>query len=219
MKDIAGLIDHSLLRADASPEDIGRLCREAVRFGFHSVCVNPCHVERAAAALASSQVRVATVIGFPLGATFTGAKVYEAMGAALMGAHEIDMVMNIGAAKAGDWGLVERDISDVLAATTGLVRKVIIEACYLRDDEKRRAVEAALRAGADFIKTSTGFGPGGATVHDVRLIREAVGGRAGIKAAGGIKTLGQALEMVEAGATRIGTSSGPSIVEEARGRR
>ncbi len=211
---IAGFIDHTLLRADATEEDIRRLCAEAGKYGFYAVCVNPFFVEKARDFLSGSPVKLATVVGFPLGASRTEVKVYEAMRAALSGADELDIVINVGAARDGLWGLVERDIADVVSATEGLVHKAIIEACYLTEDEKRRAVEAVLKAGAAFVKTSTGFGPGGATVGDVRLIKDIAGGRAGIKAAGGIRTLEQARAMVEAGATRIGTSSGVAIVKE-----
>jgi deoxyribose-phosphate aldolase len=216
--DIAGIIDHSLLRPDATEADIERLCAEAIRYGFHSVCVNPFFIRRARNSLAGSGVRTTAVIGFPLGMTLTGVKVYEALQASNLGAEELDFVINIGAAKAAHWDIVRRDISDVVAATGGLTRKAIIEACYLDDDEKMRAVEAALQAGVEFIKTSTGFAPGGATVHDVRLIRGVVDGRAGVKAAGGIRSLADLKALVEAGATRIGTSRGPQIMAEAAGR-
>lgn len=211
---LAKLIDHTLLRPDATGADIGRLCREAIEYGFHTVCVSPCFVREAAQALRESGVGVCTVIGFPLGMALTDVKVYEARGASLAGAGELDMVINIGAAKSGDWKTVERDIRDVVAATRGLTHKVIIEACYLEKDEKVRAALAALGAGAEFVKTSTGFGPGGATVEDVRLLKKVVGDRAGIKAAGGIRTLAGLSEMLRAGATRIGTSSGPRIIQE-----
>ena len=211
---LAKLIDHTLLRPDATGADIERLCREAVKYGFHTVCVNPYFVRAAAQALRSSGVGVCAVIGFPLGMALTDVKVYEARGASLAGASELDMVINIGAAKSGDWKTVERDIRDVVSATRGLTHKVIIEACYLQKDEKVMAASAALRAGAGFVKTSTGFGPGGATVEDVRLLKEVVGDRAGIKAAGGIRTLAGLNEMLRAGATRIGTSSGPRIIQE-----
>lgn len=212
--DIARFIDHTLLRADATEADVRRLCAEAVRYGFFAVCVNPCFVERARGFLSDSPVRVATVLGFPLGAGLTEVKVYEAMRASLAGADELDVVMNIGAAREGRWRAVLRDLSDVVAATSGLVHKVIIEAFYLSEDEKRRAAETALEAGAALIKTSTGYAPGGATVEDVRLIKDVIGDRSGIKAAGGIRTYEQALRMIEAGATRIGTSSGVAIITE-----
>jgi deoxyribose-phosphate aldolase len=211
--DIARFIDHTLLRADATEADVRGLCLEAVRYGFFAVCVNPCFVERARGFVAGSPVRVATVVGFPLGAGLTEAKVYEAMRAALAGADELDVVINIGAAREGRWGAVLRDLSDVVAATGGLVHKAIIECSYLAEDEKRRAAETALEAGAALIKTSTGYAPGGATAEDVRLIKGVAGDRAGVKAAGGIRTYEQALRMIEAGATRIGTSSGVEIVE------
>ncbi len=211
---IAGLIDHSLLRPDATRADVRRLCEEAVRYGFFSVCVNPCFVSSAAEFLRGAPVRVTTVVGFPLGMTLTDAKVFEAMSAALCGAHELDIVINIGSAKDGLWGDVQRDLSDVIAATPTLLHKAIIETCYLDDGEKAVAASVALRAGAEFVKTSTGFGPGGARAADVRLIKSIVGESAGIKAAGGISSLSRLTEMLDAGATRIGTSSGPAIVEE-----
>ena len=211
--DLARLIDHTLLKADAARADIKKLCEEAARYRFCAVCVNPVYVAPAKRFLVGSGVKVATVVGFPLGAYLTEVKVYEAMRYALAGADELDVVINVGAARDGLWDVVTRDLSDVVAATPKLVHKAIIEACYLTDDEKRLAAECALKAGMEFVKTSTGYGTGGATVHDVRLIKGVVGETAGIKAAGGIRTLDQALEMVEAGATRIGTSSGVSIVE------
>jgi len=213
-KDIAELIDHTLLRPDASYMDINRLCEEALQFGFYSVCINPCFIKMAKELLKDSNVRVATVIGFPLGMTLTEVKVYEAMNASLLGADEIDIVINIGALKSGDWETVRKDISDVIMATRGVVHKTIIETCLLNDDEKKKVVEIALEAGSEFIKTSTGFGPLGARVRDIRLIKSIVGDAAGIKAAGGIRTLKQVLSMLKAGATRIGTSAGVRIVRE-----
>ena len=213
-KDIAELIDHTLLRPDASYLDIKRLCEEALQFGFYSVCINPCFIKMAKELLKDSNVRVATVIGFPLGMTLTEVKVYEAMNALLLGADEIDIAINIGALKSGDWETVRKDISDVIMATKGLIHKTIIETCYLDDNEKTRAVEIALEAGSEFIKTSTGFGPLGARVRDIRLIKSIVGDAAGIKAAGGIRTFKQVLSMLKAGATRIGTSAGVRIVRE-----
>lgn len=215
-KDIAELIDHTLLRPDASYLDIKQLCEEALQFGFYSVCINPCFIKMAKELLKDSNVRVATVIGFPLGMTLTEVKVYEAMNASLLGADEIDIVINIGALKSGDWETVRKDISDVIMATRGIVHKTIIETCLLNDDEKKKVVEIALEAGSEFIKTSTGFGPLGARVRDIRLIKSIVGDAAGIKAAGGIRTLKQVLSMLKAGATRIGTSAGVRIVREAR---
>lgn len=213
-KDIAGLIDHSLLRPDASYTDIKRLCEEALQFGFCSVCINPCFIKIAKELLTGGNVRVTTVIGFPLGMTLTEVKVYEAMNASLLGADELDIVINIGALKSGDLETVRKDLSDVIAATKGLIHKTIIETCYLDDNEKKGAVEIALKVGSEFIKTSTGFGPRGARVRDIRLIKSIVGDAAGIKAAGGIRTLKQVLSMLKAGATRIGTSAGVRIMSE-----
>jgi len=211
---IAGLIDHSLLRADATVEDIKRLCDEAKRFGFCSVCVNPFFVPLAKDMLSGSGVKVTTVVGFPLGMTLTKVKVYEAIEAVLSGADEIDLVMNIGMAKSGWWDPVRKDISDVVSATKGAIHKVIIETCYLDREEKIRASEIVLASGAEFVKTSTGFGPGGATEDDVRLIKGVVKDGCGIKASGGIKTLSHVKGLLEAGATRIGTSAGVAIMEE-----
>jgi deoxyribose-phosphate aldolase len=209
---IAGSIDHTLLRSDATCGDIENLCKEALGFGFHSVCINPSFVKRAKEFLKDSEVKVTTVIGFPLGATLTDVKVYEAMNSALLRADELDIVINIGALKAGDWNIVRKDLSDVIMATRGLIHKAIIETCYLDEDEKKKAVMIALDAGAEFIKTSTGFGPKGADLDDVRLIKSLVGDSAGIKAAGGIRTLKHFVDFIEAGATRIGTSSGVGIM-------
>jgi deoxyribose-phosphate aldolase len=211
---IARLIDHTLLKPDATIAEIRRLCEEAVRFGFHSVCVNPFFVPEASALLSGSGVKVTTVIGFPLGMTLTGVKVYEAMESALRGSEELDIVMNIGMAKSGRWGDVRKDVSEVISATRGVVHKVIIEACYLTRAEKGEASRMVLETGAGFVKTSTGFGPGGATLEDVHLVRSVVRDRCALKASGGIKTLGQVREFIAAGAARIGTSSGVAIMSE-----
>lgn len=211
-KDIAGLIDHSLLRPDATYTDIERLCEEAQQFGFYSVCVHPSFIKKAKDILKGSGVRVTTVIGFPLGMAITEVKVYEAMNASLIGADELDIVINIGALKSGDWMTVRKDISDVMAATKGIIHKTIIETCYLDDNEKRKVVEIALDAGSEFIKTSTGFGSHGARLRDIRLIKSIVGDAAGIKAAGGIRTSRRVLDMLKDGATRIGTSAGVQII-------
>jgi deoxyribose-phosphate aldolase len=213
-KDLAGLTDHTILKPDATHEDIKRLCEEALQFGFYSVCINPCFIKLAKELLKYSDVRVTTVIGFPLGMTLTEVKVYEAMNAYLLGADELDIVINIGALKSGDWYTVRKDISDVIMATKGLIHKVIIETCYLNDDEKKKVVELALEESSEFIKTSTGFGLCAAQLSDIRLIKDIVGDIAGIKAAGRIKTLSQVLELLEAGATRIGTSAGVKILGE-----
>jgi deoxyribose-phosphate aldolase len=213
-KDIAGIIDHSLLRPDATYADVERLCKEAIQYSFCSVCINPCFIEKAKDFLNGGNVRLTTVIGYPLGMTLTEVKVYEAMNAFLLGADELDIVINIGALKAGDWITVRKDISDVIAATGGKVHKTIIETCYLDDNEKKKAVEIALEAGSEFIKTSTGFGPQGALIKDIKLIKDIVGESAGIKASGGIRTLREVLDMIKAGATRIGTSAGVKIITD-----
>lgn len=213
-KGIAKLIDHTLLRPDASYAHIKRLCEEALQFGFHSVCVYPYYTEVVKELLRGSHVRITTVIGFPSGMTTTDEKVFEAMNAALAGADELDIVINIGALKSGTWDVVTKDISDVIAATRGLIHKVIIETCHLTTDEKRKAVAISLDAGAEFIKTSTGFGPKGAQTRDIRLIKSIVKDKTGIKASGGIRTLRQVLSMLDAGASRIGTSSSVRIIKE-----
>jgi deoxyribose-phosphate aldolase len=220
---IASLIDHTLLRADATRDDILQLCREARDHNFASVCVNSCWVPLAASQLGGSQVKVCTVVGFPLGATSTGAKVCETEDALRAGAQEIDMVQNIGALRGGDEQAVEEEVALVAAVChrAGAILKVILETALLSDDQKILACQLAQAAGADFVKTSTGFGPSGATVHDVELMRRTVGpsidGKGvGVKASGGIRTLDDLNKMVAAGATRIGSSSGVKIVEAAR---
>lgn len=214
---IARLIDHTLLKPEATCEDIRRLCREALHFGFAAVCVNPWNVPEAARLLGSSGVRVCAVVGFPLGATLPQVKVFEAEEAIKLGAREIDMVINIGALKSGDTEGFDADIRGVVDASDrgGAVCKVILETALLSNDEKIRGSLAAKNAGADFVKTSTGFGPGGATVEDVRLIRQAVGGTVAIKAAGGVRTLEDLRKMIAVGATRIGTSASVKIMEQA----
>jgi deoxyribose-phosphate aldolase len=212
--DLARYIDHTLLRPDATPADIDRLCDEARRFGFAAVCVNPVWVQRAAQNLQGSDIAVASVVGFPLGANTTEIKVLEARRALQDGAREIDMVINVGALKAGDHEFVRREIAQISDACheVGALNKVIIETALLTDEEKVVVCQLARSAGADFVKTSTGFGPGGATVHDVALMRQTVGPEMGIKAAGGIKTAEQARAMIAAGATRIGASASIQIV-------
>ncbi|WP_048151721.1 deoxyribose-phosphate aldolase [Palaeococcus ferrophilus] len=212
--DIARYIDHTNLKPYASREDIIRLCEEAREYNFYAVCVNPYRVKLAKQQLEGSDVKVASVIGFPLGATPTEVKVFEAKRALDDGADELDMVINIGALKDKDYEYVKKDIAEVVkvAHERGALVKVIIETCYLSEDEKVKACELAKEAGADFVKTSTGFGTGGATIEDVRLMRKTVGPDMGVKAAGGIRTYEQAKAMIEAGATRIGTSSGVKIV-------
>ena len=217
--DVAGLIDHTLLKPDATRGEIDALCDEAARFGFATVCVNPYWVALAARRLAGRPSRVCSVVGFPLGATTSDVKHYETRRAIFDGAAEIDMVINIGALKSGDLRLVERDIEAVTAPCreAGVLSKVIIEAAYLTDDEKVAACTLARGAGADFVKTSTGFGPGGATVADVALMRRVVGAEMGVKAAGGVKDLPSLQAMVAAGASRIGASAGVRIVQQSSG--
>jgi deoxyribose-phosphate aldolase len=210
--DLAKYIDHTLLKADATVDDIVKLCAEAAEHRFAAVCVNPVYIDLAAHILADSGVRVATVVGFPLGATFTAVKTLETREAILRKADEIDMVMNIAAARAGHWDAVADDIRQVVAAADGKLVKVILETAFLTGDEKRRACETAVVAGAGFVKTSTGFGLGGATEEDVRLMRAAVGDKAGVKASGGIRTRQQAELMIAAGATRLGTSAGVALL-------
>ena len=221
-RDWAGLIDHTLLKPEATGEDIKRLCEEAARYRFASVCVNPSWVRAAACQLKGSGVPVCTVIGFPLGATLADVKAYETRRAILEGAREVDMVINVGALRSGDDCAVEHDIRAVAEAAHeyGVLCKVIIETALLNNDEKVRACLAAKRAGADFVKTSTGFAKGGATVADVTLMRRTVGTELGVKASGGVRNLDDARQMVEAGATRIGASVGVKIAQEAEtGRR
>ncbi len=213
-RDLARYIDHTLLKPEASAADIDKLCAEAVEYGFAAVCVNPSWVRRAARNVQGSTVRVASVVGFPLGATTPEIKAMEARRAIRDGAREIDMVINIGALKSGDHEAVRRDIDRVSDACreAGARNKVIIEAALLTDEEKVIASHLAKLARADYVKTSTGFGPGGATVHDVLLMRETVGPEMGIKAAGGIRSAEDVKEMIAAGATRIGASAGVAIV-------
>lgn len=212
--DIAKLIDHTLLRPDAAEKDIISLCDEAMHYGFYSVCIHPSFIMPAKARLSGSDVKVSAVIGFPLGMTLSSVKAFEAAESVREGADELDIVINIGLARSGRWDAVEREISEIRSAAPLAIHKIIIEACYLNDDEKKKACAAAMNAGADFIKTSTGFGLGGALLEDVRLINSAVKGKVAIKAAGGIKTLKDTLAFIEAGAARIGTSAGVSIMKE-----
>ncbi len=220
-RDWASLIDHTLLKPEATDEDIRKLCDEAARFRFASVCVNPTWVRAAVCNLQGSGVPVCTVIGFPLGATLPDVKAYEARRAICDGAREVDMVINVGALRSGDDCLVEHDIRLVAEAAHeyNAICKVIIETALLNDDEKVRACRAAKQAGADFVKTSTGFSKGGATVADIALMRRTVGADLGVKASGGVKGLDDARKLVEAGATRIGASVGVKIAQEAAGDR
>jgi deoxyribose-phosphate aldolase len=220
-KDWASLIDHTLLKPEATDEDIKRLCEEAARYRFASVCVNPTWVKVAACSLRGTGIPVCTVIGFPLGATLADVKAYEARRAIFDGASEVDMVINVGALKSGDDCLVEHDIRSVVevAHEYQVTCKVIIETALLTDDEKVRACLAAKKAGADFVKTSTGFSKSGATVADIALMRRTVGADLGVKASGGVKGLEDARKLVEAGATRIGASVGVKIAQEAAGQK
>jgi deoxyribose-phosphate aldolase len=220
-RQVARYIDHTLLKPDATRDEILKICEEGARYGFASVCINPTWVRDAVCALRGSGVKVCTVIGFPLGANLPDTKAYEARRAIFDGATELDMVINLGALKSGNDALVLRDIASVVAVAheVDLICKVILETALLTDDEKVRACLLSKEAGADFVKTSTGFSKGGATVADVTLMRRAVGGEMGVKASGGVKDLQQAQEMIRAGATRIGASVGVKIVQEAAGGR
>ena len=206
-------IDHTLLKPDASQEQIEALIEEAKKYDFASVCVNPTWVNFAAQALKATDVKVCTVIGFPLGANTPELKAFETSDAIQNGANEVDMVINIGALKSRNFDIVERDIRAVVEAAKGTLVKVIIETCLLTDDEKVKACQLAQKAGADFVKTSTGFSTGGATVADVALMRKTVGPDMGVKASGGARSYEDALAFIKAGATRIGASSGVAIME------
>ena len=216
---VASMIDHTLLKADATRKDIEQLCREAADYTFATVCVNATWVATCAHLLRGTGVAVTSVVGFPLGATTADVKHYETRRAIFDGAREIDMVINVGALKSGDLRVVERDIEAVAipCREAGAISKVIIEAALLTDEEKITACTLAKAAGADFVKTSTGFGPGGATPADVALMRRVVGPEMGVKAAGGVRDLEGLKTMVAAGATRVGASAGVRIVQESRG--
>jgi deoxyribose-phosphate aldolase len=211
---MAACIDHTLLKPTATDEQIVQLCRQALESKFASVCVNPCHIRLAVSQLSQSTVKACSVIGFPLGANTPLIKAAEAEQAVAEGAAEVDMVIQVGALKSGRFDNVEQDICGVVKAAAGALVKVIIEACFLTDAEKVTACRLAMNAGAHFVKTSTGFGSGGATAADVRLMRSTVGSALGVKASGGIRTLADALGMLEAGANRIGTSSGMEILSQ-----
>lgn len=208
-------IDHTLLKAFATEEEILKLCNEAIKYNFKSVCVNPANVKLAKQALEGSDVLVCTVIGFPLGANIPEIKALEAMMAIRDGADEIDMVINVGKAKDHDYNYIEKEIALVVSSSASKCVKVIIETCYLTDEEKVECCLAAKRANATFVKTSTGFGTGGATAEDIKLMRETVGDTMGVKASGGVRNLADLELMVENGATRIGASSGVAIMQNA----
>jgi deoxyribose-phosphate aldolase len=213
-KTMASMIDHTILKPTATKAQIIQLCKEAKEYQFASVCINPCFVKLAANKLKDSGVKICTVIGFPLGANTSELKAIEAKIAITEGAQEIDMVINVGALKEGDLEYVENDITRVVQASKGALVKVIIETCFLTDEEKVSVCNLAKKSGADFVKTSTGFGSGGATPADVSLMRKTVGETMGVKASGGVRNLIDALAVIEAGANRIGTSAGLAIINE-----
>jgi deoxyribose-phosphate aldolase len=212
--DFSRYIDHTILKPEASETDIRKLCAEALKYHFATAFVNPSWVELAASLLKGSDVKVGVAIGFPLGAHTTASKVFQVMEAIALGAQEPDMVVNVGAVKSGNWDLVKRDIDAVVQAAKPNPVKVILETCLLTNDEKVRAALAAKEAGAAFVKTSTGFSTGGATAEDVKLLRKTVGEQMGVKASGGIRDYASAKAMIDAGATRIGTSAGVRITQD-----
>ena len=213
-KELAKMIDHTLLKPEATSEGIKKLCEEAVKYNFASVCVNPGRVKEAYEIVKNSEVKVCTVIGFPLGATTTEVKVFETKDAIQNGATEVDMVINVGRLKDKDYDFVKEDIKAVVEAAKGkALTKVIIETCLLTDEEKVIACKLSKEAGADFVKTSTGFSTGGATGEDIKIMRETVGENMGVKASGGVRSLEDALVMIENGATRIGASASIAICE------
>jgi deoxyribose-phosphate aldolase len=211
---IAAMIDHTILKPEATAEAVSKICQEALQYNFATVCVNPCHVPLCHSLLRNSSVKVCTVIGFPLGASATAVKAFETQQAIAAGAGEVDMVINIGALKAGDLQIVEEDIRSVVKAARSVLVKVIIETCLLTESEKIAACRAAEAAGADYVKTSTGFSTSGATVEDVALMRRTVSPRMGVKASGGIRSLNFAKQLIEAGATRLGTSASVKLVQD-----
>lgn len=214
LQNIASMIDHTLLKQDATEDQIRKLCQEALEYSFASVCINPSYVPFCSELLKGSSVKVCTVIGFPLGAASTRSKAFEAKDAIENGALEVDMVINVGAVKSGNWDFVQSDIESVVAAAKGkALVKVIIETCLLTDEEKVHVCKICKSAGADFVKTSTGFSTGGATVEDVQLMRQVVGPEMGVKASGGIRDAASASAMINAGANRLGTSAGIAIVK------
>ena len=208
------MIDHTVLKADTPLETVKRICDEAMEYGFASVCINPCHVAYCADYLKDSDVNVCTVIGFPLGANTSAVKAFETKDAIANGADEIDMVMNIGALKDKNYDLVRDDVKAVVEAANGTLVKVILETCLLTEDEIKKACELCVEAKADYVKTSTGFSTRGATIEDVRIMKDAVHGKAKVKAAGGVRTPEDMVKIVAAGADRIGTSAGCSLVKK-----
>jgi deoxyribose-phosphate aldolase len=216
-QELAGMIDHTLLRPSATGEEVQRLCSEAAAHGFRTVCVNPVRVADAVRRLRGTSVGVCSVVGFPFGTHLAATKAHEAREAGIGGATEIDMVIRIGALREGDDQAVLDDIRAVVEAAAGRPVKVILETCYLTEEEKVRACNLAVEGGASFVKTSTGYGPAGATVEDVALMRRAVGENFGVKAAGGIRTLADAFRMIRAGANRLGTTGSVAILKELEG--
>lgn len=211
---IAKMIDHTILKAFATEEDVKVICREAKEYGFFSVCINPGYIELAKKELENSDVKICTVIGFPLGANTTDTKAFETKDAIAKGAHEVDMVINISALKDKKYDYVQNDIKAVVdAANKKALVKVIIETCYLTDEEKKIACELAKEAGADYVKTSTGFGTGGSTPEDIKLMRDVVGPKIGVKASGGVRNIEDAIAVINAGASRIGASASIAIVQ------
>ncbi len=210
--DLAKMIDHTILKADATTEQVKAYCNEAKKYGFHSICVNTCHIHTVVSELAGTDITPCVVVGFPLGAMLSEAKAFEASQAVKAGAGEVDMVINVGAIKDKNWDFVRDDIKAVVEASKPAIVKVIIETCLLTEDEKVKACQLAEEAGARFVKTSTGFSTGGATVADVALMKQTVGDRLLIKASGGIHTKAFAEELVNAGADRIGASNGVKII-------
>ena len=208
------MIDHTVLKADTPLETVKRICDEAMEYGFASVCINPCHVAYCADYLKDSDVNICTVIGFPLGANTSAVKAFETKDAIANGADEIDMVMNIGALKDKNYDLVRNDVKAVVEAANGTLVKVILETCLLTEDEIKKACELCVEAKADYVKTSTGFSTRGATIEDVQIMKAAVQGKAKVKAAGGVRTHEDMVKIVEAGADRIGTSAGCSLVDK-----
>jgi len=216
--ELAKYFDHTVLKADAKVADVEKVCKEALENSFASVCINPGYVELASKLLKDSEVKVCTVIGFPLGANTSETKAFEAADAIKKGATEIDMVINVGAIKSGNWELVEKDIHEVaVACGNAALLKVIFETCLLTDEEKVKACQTAEKAGADYVKTSTGFSTGGATEADIALMRKNVGDMTGVKASGAVRDLATAMKMINAGATRIGSSSSVAILNELDG--
>ncbi len=211
---LAKTIDHTMLAPDVTEQTIVRCCEAAVTYGFYSVCIYPYFIHKAREILLGSHVKISSVVGFPSGATLPEVKIYEAIEAILNGADELDILLNMSALKSGDWLSVARELEGIIAATPEAVHKIIIETCYLDHEEKKRACDTVITSGAEFIKTSTGFGPAGADIKDIKLLKSIAGEQIGIKASGGIRTLKDVVAFLDAGATRIGTSSGVEIMNE-----